>query len=87
LTPLDGHRQNIQQDWICLVAQAPPPRRDFGGSTTKVNFFGDGVNYVGDMNFGPNNIIKGYINCNGGEFFAVTPPVVKSGGFVMCPSI
>ena len=68
---------------------------DFGGSATKVNFFGDGVRYTGNMNFGSkgkmdfgsNNIINGFINCNGGEFFAVTPPVVESGGFVMCPSI
>ena len=66
---------------------------NFGGSATKVNFLGDGVNYTGkmhfseksDMNFGPNNNINGFINCNGSEFFAVTPPNVISGGFVMCP--
>jgi len=66
---------------------------DFGGSATKVNFDGDGVNYTGnmhfseksDMHFGPNNNINGFINCNGSEFSAVTPPNVISGGFVMCP--
>jgi hypothetical protein len=65
---------------------------EFGGSATKVNFFGNDVTYngnmsffdKGDMTFGFNNVINGSVDCHGGNFAGPVPTVMSGPGIINC---